>query len=222
MGDSWHKTGDPFAEPQRRVRPQHLVMGGLIGAMVLIMLTAWLGQSLHTAAGSVDMLIVKLRLSGETPLHAAANAGSERCVALLLAAGADPDAAANDGQTPLHHAACSWGSPHVIDLLCASGADASATQPPLGLTPLHSAVIVRRYEQIEALLKNGAPPNAPDASGRGPLHCAVERSDRYATELLLAAGADPNARDAAGATPLEDANRCASSRLVEMLRSASR
>ncbi|KAI5837409.1 ankyrin repeat-containing domain protein [Morchella snyderi] len=60
-----------------------------------------------------------------TPLHYAAFHNLPDCAALLLAAGADPNAADATGRTPLHCAAAA-GAPAVVRLLLLHGADARA------------------------------------------------------------------------------------------------
>ncbi len=90
--------------------------------------------------------------SGETPLHAALCKANrpvcEHVVAVLLAAGAEPNAAAADGaptaafmrdcrtrgETPLHRAAA-FGTERTIDLLLEAGADREA-RDGRGDTPL--------------------------------------------------------------------------------------
>ena len=60
-----------------------------------------------------------------TPLNAAASARHATVVALLLEAGADPDAVQRGGWTPLHSAAHN-GDARTVELLLAHGADPSA------------------------------------------------------------------------------------------------
>lgn len=56
--------------------------------------------------------------------------------------------------------------------------------------------------EVAALLKQGAPINATDATGETALAWAVMNSDADLTAALLKAGANPNTTDASGVTPL--------------------
>ncbi|MFE1361223.1 ankyrin repeat domain-containing protein [Streptomyces carpaticus] len=62
--------------------------------------------------------------AGTRPLYAASVRGAARTVAVLLAAGADPDAESGHGDegTPLCGAAC-WGHTEAVRVLLAGGAD---------------------------------------------------------------------------------------------------
>ena len=98
-------------------------------------------------------------------------------------------------------------------------------------TPIHRAALSGSPEDIEALLEDGADPNAPQAGGYTPLHWAAARAaapadtradtDKVTLEiidLLTAAGADPDAPSNRGYTPLHVAlyadNAPAAERLV--------
>ena len=96
---------------------------------------------------------------------------------LLLAAGADPNAADAYGRAPLHAAAMraskrlggagsKSGTPDIVRALLARGADASLADAN-GWTPLHFACCHgdRGIEAIEELLKAGADPFAKTAEG---------------------------------------------------------
>jgi ankyrin repeat protein len=93
--------------------------------------------------------------SGQTPMHGAAQFGSRRAMAWLLAHGADVDARDEVGTTPLMLATSANRLDVVRDLL-AAGADPGATADRFA-TPLTNAVLCSNAEMIEALRAAGAP-----------------------------------------------------------------
>jgi len=117
-----------------------------------------------------------------------------KALSLLLDAGADVNAATNEGKRPLHFAARS-GSAEAATLLIAKGAEVKAGMQN-GNTPLHFASSV---EVARVLLDHGAEVNAPGAGGWTPL-ASTQRVDVLPalTELLLARGADPTCKDKEG------------------------
>ena len=81
----------------------------------------------------------RVRPSGCTPLHAAAEKGRAAAAARLLEGGARVNAADRDGGTALHRAAY-WGQYEVAGELIGRGADVAARDHD-GMTPLHNAAI---------------------------------------------------------------------------------
>ena len=145
-------------------------------------------------------------------------------VETLIAAGADVNARADDGETPLHAATKFNRNPAVIEVLLAAGADPTPRDNS-GDTLLHTAVRFNNMAMIGFLLAAGANLKARAEDGNMPLHTAAKYvhwafpdnlesigdDDPHAgdaIEALLAAGADPTARNAAGQTPwdLAEAN----------------
>src|SRR5439155_2835152 len=115
--------------------------------------------------------------AGDTALHLAAAGYRVEIARLLLAAGADPNAATNHRQSrPLHYAA-----------------DGYITGPAWDAK--------RQVKTIRCLLDAGADVNAPDKNGATPLHRAVRTRCSAAVKLLLQAGADPTRRNRPGSTP---------------------
>jgi ankyrin repeat protein len=64
---------------------------------------------------------------------------------------------------------------------------------------------------VDALIENGARPDARDAEGVTPLHLAAEGGHADVAEFLIAKGADVNCRTRGGWTPLHGA--CAAGHL---------
>jgi ankyrin repeat protein len=114
---------------------------------------------------------------GDTALHLAAAGYRVEIIDLLLAAGADPNAAQNHRQSgPLHYAADGYVNGPVWDAK-------------------------RQVKTIRRLLDAGAAINAPDKNGATPLHRAVRTLCAAAVECLLKAGSDPTLKNKPGSTP---------------------
>ena len=114
---------------------------------------------------------------GDTALHLAAADYRVEIIRLLLAAGADVNAAMNHRHSrPLHYAADGY----IIG---------PAWDPE------------RQVKTIECLLTAGADVNAQDNNGAGALHRAVRTRCAAAARALLEAGAEPNLRNKPGSTP---------------------
>ena len=140
-------------------------------------------------------------------------------ITVLLAAGADVNAAFGSGQSPLHGAA-RGGGPGAIATLVAGGAELDA-QDNRGMTPLHEAVEAKAPTGVTALLEAGADVHLRMQDGDTPLHLAAkwprglfsrrddppDPADTLMVVALVAAGADVNARNDRGETPLHVATR---------------
>jgi Ankyrin repeats (3 copies) len=124
---------------------------------------------------------------GDTALHLAAAGYRLEIVRLLLAAGADPNAAGNHrSSTPLHYAADgyingpAWDATRQVSTLrCLLDAGAAIhAQDKNGATPLHRAVRTRCAAAVELLLKAGADPTLKNKPGSTPFHLAVQNTGR--------------------------------------------
>ncbi len=140
-------------------------------------------------------------LRGQTLLHEAAAAGDAELSAVLLRAGADPDAQEPEGHTPLYRASTG----EVARVLLAAGATADVTSGPTRGTPLHQAARRGSWPVAAALLDHGANIEARDAKGETPLRRAVNCRQVEVVRLLVRRGADPHAADSRGVTPADAA-----------------
>jgi len=114
---------------------------------------------------------------GDTALHLAAAGYRVEIVRLLVAAGANPNAATNHRRsTPLHYAADGFISGPAWDAK-------------------------RQVQTIGCLLDNGADIHSQDKNGATPLHRAVRTRCAAAVKFLLSAGSDPAIRNKPGSTP---------------------
>ena len=72
-----------------------------------------------------------------------------------------------------------------------------------GNTPLHLAALRGDEAAVDALLRDGADPNALNDSGAAPLHYAI--MSEHMVNALLARGARPNIVSKIGVSPLMSA-----------------
>lgn len=130
--------------------------------------------------------------SGETAAHFAVRGFREdkvgeylKIIDLLAAKGADMNAPANFGETPIFSAY----QPALIKRAIEKGAKVNAADN-FGRTPLHHAM---NAKTAALLLENGAELEARDANNATPL-CRAAAYDKPLTEFLVSKGADVNAR----------------------------
>ena len=150
-------------------------------------------------AAGVNLDTRENRYDRHTALHKAIEEGLPDMAAMLLEAGANPNAYDRYKRTPLHSAVRRNDLQNVTALLAKKAIP--DMQDKDGETPLYQAVTEEGGAALaDALLKGGANPNlAAGKNRRSPLHAA---RNSVTAALLLMAKADPNARDAEGATPL--------------------
>jgi uncharacterized protein len=166
---------------------------------------------------TADKVGTLIETGGTTALLFAAESGDSESAKLLVAAGAEINEAAADGNSPVVLATFS-GQGTLARWLLDAGADPNAGGA--GYTALHAAVLRSDLETVKALLAHGANPNTRLTKGspvkRNGSQWALSNALKGATPLLLAAayletdimkvllanGADPAIGLAGGTTPL--------------------
>ena len=152
------------------------------------------------------------------PLH---HAITKEVAELLIAEGADVNALALDGSTPLHFAA--WnGYKEVAEILIDNGADLNVINNEIAGTPfitaLDWAIQQGKTETADLLRKHGGMTAQELRSGMTPLHAAASKGLKEVVELLIAEGADVNANDITGRTPLDFAVMKKQPEIADLLR----
>ena len=143
----------------------------------LLQADSGLATQLNQRATLYDSNIFHWLYVGDTALHLAAAGYRIEIVRLLLAAGADPNAATNHRRSgPLHYAADGFVTGSAWDPNC-------------------------QVATIRILLDKGANLHMADKNGATPLHRAVRTRCAAAVRYLLMAGADPTLRNKPGSTP---------------------
>jgi ankyrin repeat protein len=142
---------------------------------------------------------------GATPLVDAAGLELTEMVALLLKAGADPNARCSLDGSALHRVARAKKNRVEIAGMLLDHGGAIELRDNFGNTPLMTAAKEGRVDLVRLLLDRGANPNAKNRSNETVLHLAAESEDHAAevVEILLKAGADARALDWGGETPYQ-------------------
>jgi ankyrin repeat protein len=146
-----------------------------------------------------------------SPLVAAALAGDDQVVQLLLRRGAKPSAQAASE-------AITFGHTDVVRTLIDAGADVTGVDRT-GINLLHWATITNRAAIIPLLANARVPIDAIDDAGFTPLMYAatVDQGDQRTLKALLDAGADPAIKNDDGRTALQQARHFAHPEAVRIL-----
>jgi len=185
------------------------------------------GISLVTLAqyyGNLDLVKLLLLHNAQLDLYDAAAIGAEDRVAGWLAM--KPELAntfSSDGYTPLGLAAY-FGHDGIVGLLLQNHADPNAaSNNPMQVAPLHSAVAGDHYAIAAKLIEAGANVNATQADGFTPLMGAAQNGNADMVQLLLEHGADAQARTSKNAehfadmSPLDFAKQTNAQPVIDLL-----
>ncbi|XP_023318591.1 ankyrin repeat and SOCS box protein 2-like [Trichogramma pretiosum] len=157
-----------------------------------------------------------VRSTVDPPLHLALMNDERKVVELLLRAGADPNLANAEGETPLH-AAGQRENDDDLEQVFFDIDDAIRRRVRVdardrsGNAPLHLALANYAKSLAELLLRNGADPNLANDAGETPLHViGKDRDDAHELARMLFEISDErrvrvevDARDESGRTPLQ-------------------
>jgi ankyrin repeat protein/uncharacterized protein YecT (DUF1311 family) len=157
--------------------------------MTAVILAAMTGDRSQVVQALASHTNLETRYGDKTALLVAVDRGFRDIASLLLEAGADPNATADDGRMPLHFAGFNGDAP-MARLLIAHGADVNARTK--GGPPLQQAT---DSEVARTLLSAGA-----DVKEGTLLFDAAGRCDAALVRLLLQHGADPASQTYYGKT----------------------
>lgn len=157
--------------------------------------------------------VEKRTVTGRTALSFAAEGGQATFVEALLARGAGPDEADNDGWTPLMRAS----TVDAAEALLRKGARIEARTKHGSTALLVHADNHNATEVVRLLLRRGADPNAANEKGLTPLMVAAASGYGKNVRALLEGGASPSAKNRDGETALDLARKENEAGVVEIL-----
>ena len=139
----------------------------------------------------------------DAPIADASMRNDAAQVRLLVANGAEVNAAHGDGMTGLHWAAEN-GNPEIASILLESGANVEAVTRLGAYRPLHLAARRGNASVIQLLLDASADPETESATGGvTPLHFAAASGKAASVQALIEHGVELDARESIwGQTPL--------------------
>lgn len=150
----------------------------------------------------VGLSVVTTATISETPVADAAMRGDAAAVKMLLAQGADVNAAQGDGMSALHWAAL-IGDAGLTTTLIAAKANHQAVTRLGRYTPLHLASSRGHAAVVRQLIAAGSAADALTDTGVQPIHLAAQAGSADAVKALLDKGVDVNVQDTThGRSPL--------------------
>jgi len=164
-----------------------IIDNNVVAVMTLLQVDAGLATRLIRTEKLCNSRIFHWIYVGDTVLHLAAAGYRVEIVRLLLASGADPNAAQNRRRsTPLHYAADgfingpAWDAHHQVETIrCLLNQGAGIHLQDLnGATPLHRAVRTRCAAAVNCLLDAGANPAIRNKPGSTAFHLAAQNTGR--------------------------------------------
>ena len=148
-------------------------------------------------------------------LHTMAVAGEKKHLTTLISAGADINAADENGYTPLHYA-CIEGHLGCVQALLEKGARTDAKDEN-GYTPLARALELGQAATVKEFVRRGIGLGTVDPRGRTLLMGAIQCNMLEVVADLLGKNPDINAVDAQGETALHKAAYGRQSKFLSML-----
>ena len=143
------------------------------------------------------------KLSGERPIHVAAETGSIEIIKFLIDKGADCQGFNENEYTLVHLAARNNNNLRLIKYLEESGFDLNARSKENRETPLMLAVKNKKSCVTRYLIDTVGNLEDVDKHGRTALHHSTFLDGKVESmKILLLNGANPNAKDCNGMTPL--------------------
>ena len=139
-------------------------------------------------------------------MTASAHNSDPDVTALLIAAGADPEARDKDGMTALMHSAKFNQNPEIIIALTEGGANVNARDRNR-ITPLMHASRTNNSGVVKALIDSGAEELADKRGWTALFWAARYTSDPKVIDVLLDSGADPLARAHDMTVPFDHAQK---------------
>ncbi|XP_014229962.1 ankyrin-1-like [Trichogramma pretiosum] len=152
---------------------------------------------------------------GNTALHLALGHSQTRVAKSLLRRDADPNAANEEGETPLHVVCAMYRSNDLLEMFFEVNDDIRKivrvdAKDKKGNTPLHLALRLNNKKMAECLVKRGADINLANEEGSTPMHVIAKRDkDDGWIELFFGIVDDVrkmvrvDVQDKSGRTPLQ-------------------
>lgn len=181
------KNNEPAQAQALLAQDPALVNARASGGISMVMLAQYYGRA--------EMVQLLKEHNAQIDLYDASAIGdAERAAGWLAMHPELANTFSPDGFTPLGLAAF-FGHLEIANVLFMYHADPNtASNNPMHVAPLHSAVAGNHYDVAAKLVEAGADVNAVQADGFTPLMGAAQNGSLPMVELLVAHGADVNAR----------------------------